>query len=421
MLLRGPVDDFLDGLLPHYDKHVRASGAYDKHAKYPLPSLANGILPMFLNQWATGPGQQTRKIYPWLKPAFKLASRLLSEDYPLMWFCHLTFGERRRGTSGIYIVPTAFSTSPEAIARVRKNIRNVGALTTFMFAPGHRESGSWGCTTRFKNHQKFYGEFPSRHWPPINQTARQGFGQPCVVISAKFQDFFLNGHRSATQDEAYRATFLFATTLVHEFVHAYEFWLSNLDDEPLWSKDEKEAELGWSWEANVMGYGLQTLNGRRHPSGSVFPYMYQMKIMAYNSSDERVHAYSQLGGSNRNDAPFTKADARGRIAAPPVLDASEIRYSEHFLDNGTTTRRFVAAMQVIPMKWVTAWFDENEWRYRAQYWQQQRKYVRPTLGNPFVILYERNGNRTSTLRPLDPTYSVDKDILERRGRGDYSR
>jgi hypothetical protein len=169
MLLQGPVNHFLDGLLTEYDKHVRTSGAYDKQAKYSLPSLTNGVLPMFLSQWATGPGQQTRGIYPWLVPAFKLASRLLSEDYPLMWFCHLTFGERRRGTTGMYILPTAFLTSPQAIVRVRDNIRNVGELTTLMFAPQHhRESGSWGFTTRSKHHQKFYKAFRNSHWPPLN-------------------------------------------------------------------------------------------------------------------------------------------------------------------------------------------------------------------------------------------------------------
>jgi hypothetical protein len=42
---------------------------------------------------------------------------------------------------------------------------------------------------RFKDHQKLYSEFRSSYWPPINRTTRQGFGQPYVVISAKFQDF----------------------------------------------------------------------------------------------------------------------------------------------------------------------------------------------------------------------------------------
>jgi hypothetical protein len=120
--------------------------------------------------------------------------------------------------------------------------------------------------------------------------------------------------------------------------------------------------------------------------------MYQMKGLEDQSSAERVRVYSELGGNNRNDAPFTKVDARGRIAAPPVLDASATRNSELFLGNGASARKFVAAMQIIPMKWVVAWFDESQWKYRVRYWQQQRRYARPTLANPFVVLYERNGN-----------------------------
>jgi hypothetical protein len=38
-----------------------------------------------------------------------------------------------------------------------------------------------------------------------------------------------------------------------------------------------------------------------------------------------------------------------------------------------------------------------------------------------MILYERSGNRTSTLRPLYPGFPADKEILDCRARGDYNR
>jgi hypothetical protein len=71
-----------------------------------------------------------------MKPALKLASCLLTEKYPLLWFARLTFGERRRRPTGqIYLVPTPYSLSTNAVYRVRESIRNVGELVTFMFEP----------------------------------------------------------------------------------------------------------------------------------------------------------------------------------------------------------------------------------------------------------------------------------------------
>jgi hypothetical protein len=66
MPLRGSVNDCLDARMHQYGKHVRAARAYDKDAKYPLQSWANGILRMFLVQQVTSPGQHTRELYLWL-------------------------------------------------------------------------------------------------------------------------------------------------------------------------------------------------------------------------------------------------------------------------------------------------------------------------------------------------------------------
>jgi len=152
------VNSFLHRALDKYGRHIQASGAHNPRATYRNPNLANSILPFFEKRWASGPGQHIRDIYPFTKDAFKLASRLLTERFPLMWFCHLTFGERRRDRSGTHIVPMPYSTSFEAITKVRQNILHVGEVTTFMFQPpGHRGGGHFGETCRYKKHQPFYG------------------------------------------------------------------------------------------------------------------------------------------------------------------------------------------------------------------------------------------------------------------------
>jgi hypothetical protein len=199
-------------------------------------------------------------MYPFIKDAFKLASSLLTERFPLMWFSHLTFGERRRGRSGTHIVLTPYSINPEAMTKVRQNIQHVGEVITFMFEPPRQCDGnSFGVTCRHKEHQQFYREIRSNDWSRTSRRAHMGNGQPLVVMSNDFQEYSRRHLSRSNQDEAYRVLFLFAITLVHEFCHAYEFWLSQENDEPRWSQSKNEAELGRSWENLIIEYGLQHL------------------------------------------------------------------------------------------------------------------------------------------------------------------
>jgi hypothetical protein len=79
---------------------------------------------------------------------------------------------------------------------------------------------------------------------------------------------------------------------------------------------------------------------------------YQFKVLEYRSTSERERIITRLAGSNRTDGTFTTADASGRIAAPPVIDANKFRYSEWYLYDDCNVHSYVAAAQVIPMKWV---------------------------------------------------------------------
>jgi hypothetical protein len=414
------IERFFLQILREYDGHIRASGAYDQRARYPLPDLSNDIIPMFKDRWLTGPGQHTSEIIYAIKPALKLASRLLTEEFPLRWFAHLTFGERRRKPTGqVYIVPTPKSLSAEAIDEVKENIRNVGKLVTFMWDPhGRCCNDAHGLTLNAKEGLDSYREFQQSDWPPTHRPARPGYARPLVVINRGFQDYFL-GNMQLSQDEEYRVLLMLAVTLVHEFTHAYNFWLSPDRHEPCWSISEKDSELGWSWEHMVMGYGLQPLSVPGGGYQNLF--LLQFKVLEYRSMSERDRVMTQLTGSNRTDGMFTKVNASGRTAVPPVIDANEFRYSEWYLGDDRRVHSYMAAAQVIPMNWVVSWFSEATWRERRAHWRQQNAYVRPSLGKAFTLLYERSGNHTGTFRPLYPAFPVDKDILDRRARGDYSR
>jgi hypothetical protein len=418
------ADRFLHKLLSQYYKYIQLSGAYDKHATYPRPSLTNAVLPMF-SRWVTGPGQHTSQIYPRIKPALQLASRLLTEDFPLTWWTHLTYGERRADSAGTYIADNPYSRTPEAIAQVKRKILKAGKVITFMFEPeGYETDRAHGSTTAYKHHRDFFEEIRQRDWPPVDTSDDGGHARPCVVINSKTQEFFLHRYSSASQDEIYRALCMFTITLVHEFAHAYNWWLTpgTSSNEPRWCKDEKEAELGWSWEQHVIGYGVD-MDRRPGDARDRFRSLFQMRVLEYHSATEHGKVLSTFKGTNRTDDRFTMCDASGRKSRPAVLKGGQFRHSETWFQDTNTATHFVAAITTIPMSWTTAWFQEQEWSYRKQYWASKGFYVRPSLGTVFVVLYDRCGNDAITLRPLNPAIPADKEILERRARGlpDYSR
>jgi hypothetical protein len=76
------IDYFLLNLVNEFDWHLDKTGYCGGNPQ--APSLENEILPMFTNRWATGPNQYTASYFGRMKPALKLASRFLTEDWPLM-------------------------------------------------------------------------------------------------------------------------------------------------------------------------------------------------------------------------------------------------------------------------------------------------------------------------------------------------
>jgi hypothetical protein len=59
-------------------------------------------------------------------------------------------------------------------------------------------------------------------------------------------------------------------------------------------------------------------------------YLYHFKVLEYNSTSEPERVFGQLGGSHRTDYAFTRADALGSMANPPVLDAKDLPDSNLF-------------------------------------------------------------------------------------------
>lgn len=219
------LNRYLADRLDEYDWHVYESGAYGGSTDWPNPSLANEILPMFREGWATGPGQHTREIFNRLDPAFRLASRLLNEDGPLQWFTQLTFGERRRHPTKpgeTYIVPTLYTKTPEALAKVKLNLKNLGRVITLMFVPRDKVDDSYGETFAEAGHVPFIHRFRIRDFPTIDPAHRSlGHAVPVIALRQAYQDYFRHTYARLSRTECYRALLAFKITLVHEIAHAY--------------------------------------------------------------------------------------------------------------------------------------------------------------------------------------------------------
>ncbi|KAH7389468.1 hypothetical protein DE146DRAFT_664214 [Phaeosphaeria sp. MPI-PUGE-AT-0046c] len=398
------IESFLFDTLQQYTEYFGAESA-----NHPHPSLANDVLPMFYQRWVTGSDQCTPEIADRMTPVFRLASRFLMEHYPLKWFAHLIFGDRVRGSSGTYIRETSFSKSNDAISKVRETIHNVGKLVTFMFdPPDYPGMSANGLTVRSRSDaERKYGR--TRHqmyWPRDSRSAQQGHALPVIVLNREWLAFFRR-RPSPSENELYRVMFLLAVTLVHEFTHACNAWLTPVDKEPLWVETDKLAELGWSWERHVIGYGLAPFIDSFSPDMQI-RYLYQIKMDDYHTAKQREELLRKFGGSNRTDQP-TCADAHGKLEKPPRLAATD------------NPNNYVAAAQVVPMKWVVSWFSEGKWQERAIHWRCENRYVRPSLGNNFVLFYECRGHKSSIYRPLNPKFAIDREILECRARGDHRR
>jgi hypothetical protein len=68
----------------------------------------------------------------------------------LLWYSHLTFGERLKNAAGrTYIVPTPYSSTLAALEIVKANLHELAKTVTFMFGPDNceeRGKREWGVS-----------------------------------------------------------------------------------------------------------------------------------------------------------------------------------------------------------------------------------------------------------------------------------
>ena len=369
-----------------------------------------------LDRWATGPSQHPVEIYQRMLPALQLVSLLLCEDGPLLWYSRLTFSERRLNSLGqVYLVSKPYSNSPQAIAIVKANLNELAKVVTFMFAPHSCQKTNWGTTYHRRENMLFFHEFHAESFPVIPPSA--GIANPSIVLSRKFDIFFrktLPTHHPSL-NECCRALFMFASVIGHEVEHSYYMFLhgAQVPPEPIWDISEKSAELGFSWEWNVLGCIPMPLGNKTGDAEGRFPQMAAVKLEEYQSEVDRKRTICAVKA--RTNAEITKRDAQGIRRIWSALDISHFRGSSWSLND--TATGFVASVYSLRPRWLVGWFQRTLWENIKTNWTEKQYYMPPSLGESFVIMYDRSASDTHIQRPLHPENEVDAKILcNRRAR-----
>jgi hypothetical protein len=408
------VEPFLFCLLEDFRWHVR-----EYHGDQPtqrLPSLTNPVHPILkLERWVTYPGQHFVEIYQRILPALQLASLFLCEDGPLLWYSRLTFSERRLNAVGkAYLVPTPYSTTPQALALVKTNLKNLSKVITFMFAPQdfHKKS-NWGTAYHRREKMPFFQELRVENLPFVPPSS--GIANPSIVLSRRFDIFFRKTLATPHQnlDEYYRALLMLASVIGHEVAHSYNFFVYGAYGplEPFWDITEKSGELGYPWQWNVLGCVPLPMGSKAgdDDNGTFYP-LATVKMEEYHSKADQERIMGAIKAST--NAEFTQRDSSGNRRTWPAVDVTKFRGSTWCPDE--TAVGFVASILSIRPRWIAGWFQQTLWKNIKTNWTQKQYYLPPSLGECFVIMYDRSASATYIQRPLHPENEVDAKITRHR-------
>jgi hypothetical protein len=403
------VAAMLTNILSEFEPHVYEHCSYERKTDIPVPTLANEVLSMLSDRWVPGLRQRMGEMYPRLKPALQLASLFLTMDYPLCWFSHLTFGERRLNAQGqVFVIHTPYSLSSDALSKVEANLQELGKVIILLFEPSGYEDGAWGRTYHDRNSIKFLHEFRDLDFP--SSLSHQGKARRvCIVMNRCFTKFYQKIYpQEASLTEKCRAWIMFTNTLVHEITHAYYYWLHGPALEPLWDMVEKRAELGFSWEANIFGHVMDPI---RYIGDPDFRFRFLFSIQANEYATVAVREQLIAGLKGRHNAIFTEMDVNGKVRKWPKVRIPEFRGARWSLSEGATA--VIAAIHTIPLPWIANWFQQDKWLHWNIAWGYRKKYMPPLLEDAFMVLYVQNDDGVQILLPLNPTFSQDANILRK--------
>ncbi|KAF2854925.1 hypothetical protein T440DRAFT_538816 [Plenodomus tracheiphilus IPT5] len=208
----------------------------------PRSNLDNPIHPAFGALSLDGSGNYTQ--------AMRLASHLLTHNSLLKFFVPLLYGRQLTthvdGLERKYLSDPLANVSDERqqeyLDGVRKALHCLGHSTRIDFvSPVHRV---YARTMRS-------GVQPTHISTCCSRFQKQW--TPRIEIADYFKTYYETEYGNATRCAQFRHDFLFATTLVHEIIHAFGVLRRGNLNEPYIRADDPNTEWGWAWENFMFG------------------------------------------------------------------------------------------------------------------------------------------------------------------------
>jgi hypothetical protein len=218
----------------------------------PAANLDNYIHPVF--SWLNGDGP--------MKQMLLLASQFLAHDSTLAFFVPLLYGRELTktdsNTAKTYLSdPLARSSKAEReqlIAGVRQALRCLAHTLELRFT---------------KPEKRVYARtLASTTIPVYTSTCCTVFQQrisAVIEIADRFVHFYhsADGYKTSSRCAQFRHDFLFASTLVHEIVHALGVMRRGNLIEPCIRVDDPDPEWGYAWEQFIFGCVINPQNRTR--------------------------------------------------------------------------------------------------------------------------------------------------------------
>jgi hypothetical protein len=395
--------DYLTAKILEYHSGLVRMGAIG--VDFPSPNLRNQIHPVFHpDRWVRGHNQMRPGIYERAKPAFRLASLMITDESQMWWWGHLYHGDVVKTYSDdeppqkihhIQANPAEFS--PQARQEARAAFDRLAKIITLMFIPrGYRED-AWGITRCHAcDDFEWASELGRSNYPvvPDRYTRRLDlyYQVPEIGFSDKFYSFYSSDYHKSTPGQRLRAHFMFAITLTHELAHAYWMFIGRdtAGREPLWNRNCHMNEMGFCWEAVVLGRVCEPLGEvlrRCHALTCMKTYLWlpHETVKAERAQLALKVMLEGRGGTKIHQIPCDM-DVRAFLSSHQWRGTSY--YGKH-----VPGMNFLCVVHAVPMKWIADWFREEEWTARRREWERN-------------LREKGEGNFKPRVPPLGPSWTL---------------
>ncbi|OCL13693.1 hypothetical protein AOQ84DRAFT_224571 [Glonium stellatum] len=250
---------------------------------------------------------------------------------------------------------------------------------TFHFVPPAYEPDIgalvYGMTYQDRLYLPYRNFFNNSDWPSIDESQVC----PVIALSTEFQEFFVRVWDTATPSKRYRASFMLASTIVHEVAHAYYHharpWHSDDELEPYHTLEDSKPELGFSWEKWAFGVLINPCNHSITNIGALA-----------SCSEVRFQPGEETRSSECKEFPG--------VTFLPSQNWKGDQWSTVDFNRENRTR---LVFRAVPMRWVHEWFDKRCWADA----ETSEEYAPNPLGPTLMLNFEKANGRLRCFYGVD--------------------